>query len=68
MNMKPNGVIVIAFPSDEIFINNIHDERKANHVHLPPAHKLAEIINRWGFKAEVLAATPEEYIVEIKNQ
>lgn len=68
MNMKPNSVIVIAFPSDEIFINNIHHERKANHVDLPPAHKLAEIINCWGFKAEVLAATPEEYIVEIKNQ
>lgn len=68
MNMKPDGVIVIAFPSDEVFINNIHHERKADHDHLPPAHTLAEMINNWGFKATVLAATPEEYIVEVKNQ
>lgn len=67
MNMKPNGRIVIAFPSDEEFINNIHHERKAEHDHLPPAHTLAEMIRNWGFRAEVLAATHDEYIVEIKN-
>ncbi|MDE7419770.1 MAG: class I SAM-dependent methyltransferase [Muribaculaceae bacterium] len=67
MNMKPDGRIVIAFPSDEEFINNIHHERKAEHDHLPPAHVLAEMIRNWGFRAEVLAATPDEYIVEIKN-
>ncbi|MDE5794206.1 MAG: methyltransferase domain-containing protein [Muribaculaceae bacterium] len=66
MNMKPNGRIVIAFPSDEVFINNIHHERKAEHDHLPTAHTLAEMIRNWGFRAEVLAATPDEYIVEIK--
>ena len=68
MNVKPDGSIVIAFPSDEVFINNIHHERNAEHDHLPPAHTLAEMINNWGFKAEVLAATPEEYIVEVKNR
>ena len=67
MNMKPDGIIVIAFPSDEKFINNIHHERNAEHDHLPPAHVLAEMICRWGFKATVLAATPDEYIVEIKK-
>ena len=67
MNMKPDGRIVIAFPSDEEFINNIHHERKAEHDHLPPAHTLAEMIRHWGYKAEVIAATPDEYIVEIKN-
>ncbi|MDE6479081.1 MAG: class I SAM-dependent methyltransferase [Muribaculaceae bacterium] len=67
MNMKPDGRIVIAFPSDEEFINNIHHERKAEHDHLPPAHVLAEMIRNWGFRAEVLAATPDEYIVETKN-
>ena len=66
MNMKQDGRIVIAFPSDEEFINNIHHEKKAEHDHLPPAHTLAEMIRNWGFKAEVLAATPDEYIVEIK--
>ena len=68
MNMKPDGVIVIAFPADEVFINNIHHERKADHDHLPPAHILAEMINNRGFRATVLAATPEEYIVEIKKR
>ena len=68
MNMKPDGVIVIAFPSDEIFINNIHHQRKAEHDHLPPAHTLAEMINNWGFRAEVVAATPEEYIVRVKTK
>lgn len=68
MNMKPEGVIIIAFPSDEQFINNIHHERKAGHDHLPPAHILAEMICRWGYKAEVIAATDDEYIVVIKSR
>lgn len=65
MNMKPGGKIVIAFPSDEKFINNIHHERKAEHDHLPPAHILAEMIRKWGYKAEVIAYSTEEYIIEI---
>ncbi|MDE6380314.1 MAG: methyltransferase domain-containing protein [Muribaculaceae bacterium] len=68
MNMKPYGRIVIAFPSDEEFINNIHHERKAEHDHLPSAYTLAEMISLWGFHAEVLAATQDEYIVEIQLQ
>ena len=68
MNIKPDGRIVIAFPSDEEFINNIHHERKAKHDHLPPAHVLAEMISHWGYNAEVIAATSDEYIVEVKNR
>lgn len=68
MNLNSDGRIVIAFPSDEEFINNIHHERKAEHDHLPPADSLAEIIRYWGFSAEVLAATEDEYIIVIKNQ
>ncbi|MDE5841294.1 MAG: class I SAM-dependent methyltransferase [Muribaculaceae bacterium] len=68
MNMKPDGIIVIAFPSDEEFINNIHHEKKAEHDHLPPAHVLAEMIRHWGFRADVLAATEDEYIIQIKNR
>lgn len=66
MNMNPDGMIVIAFPSDEEFINNIHHERKAEHDHLPPAHTLAEMIRNWGFRAEVISATSDEYIIEIR--
>lgn len=65
MNIHPGGCIVIAFPSDEKFINNIHHERKSESDHLPPAEVLAEMIRSWGFSAEVLAATPDEYIIII---
>ncbi len=67
MNMKPNGIIVIAFPSDEKFINNIHHERKAEHDHLPPAHVLAEMIGKWGYRTEVVAANADEYIVGVRK-
>ena len=67
MNMKPDGRIVIAFPSDEEFINNIHHEKKAEHDHLPPAHTLAEMISHWGFNARVISDTSDEYIIEVRN-
>lgn len=67
MNMKPDGIIVIAFPSDEKFINNIHHERKAEHDHLPPADKLAEIISRWGYQTSVVEASADEYIIIISS-
>ncbi len=67
MNMKPNGIIVIAFPSDEKFINNIHHEKKAEHDHLPPADVLAEMIGEWGYQTEVVAANSDEYIVIVRN-
>lgn len=65
MNIKPGGCIVIAFPSDEKFINNIHHERKSESDHLPPAETLAEMITLWGYKAEVLANTPDAYIIKV---
>lgn len=68
MNMRPGGAIVIAFPSDEKFINNIHHERKSESDHLPPAQVLAEMMRSWGFSARVLAATTGEYVVEVKLQ
>ncbi len=67
MNMKPGGIIAVAFPSDEKFINNIHHERKAEHDHLPPARVLAEMIGKWGFQAEVVAENSDEYIVTVRN-
>lgn len=68
MNMNPEGIIVIAFPSDEKFINNIHHERKAEHDHLPAASILAEMIRQWGFIANVLAASEDEYIIEVRQK
>ncbi len=66
MNIKTGGVIIIAFPSDEKFINNIHHERKSESDHLLPAHTLADMINSWGFCASVTAATADEYIIEVR--
>ena len=68
MNMKTDGVIVIAFPCDERFINNIHHERKAGHDELPPAFMLAEMIEIWGFKATVTGASSDEYIIEVRRK
>ncbi len=68
MNLKEGGCIVVAFPSDEIFINNIHHERKSKSDHLPQANVLADIINQWGYKAEVVAATKDEYIIVIRRK
>lgn len=68
MNMAPDGCVVIAFPCDEIFINNIHHERKSESDHLPPAHALAAMIAAWGFSAEVVAASKNEYIVLVRRR
>lgn len=67
MNIRPGGCIVIAFPSDEKFINNIHHERKSESDHLPAASVLAEMISLWGFTTEVISATPDEYIIIVRK-
>ncbi len=66
MNIKPGGCIVIAFPCDEKFINDIHHERKSESDHLPPAPVLARIIESWGFHTQVIAYDSEEYIIQVK--
>lgn len=67
MNMRPEGKIVIAFPSDEKFINAIHHERKSESDHLPSAPKLASILDYWGFEAEVLSDTPDAYVIRVNQ-
>lgn len=67
MNIKPGGFIVIAFPCDEKFINDIHHERKSESDHLQPAPVLAKMIDDWGFHADVIAYNSEEYIILIRN-
>ncbi|MDE6754740.1 MAG: methyltransferase domain-containing protein [Muribaculaceae bacterium] len=66
-NINPDGCIVIAFPSDEKFINNIHHERKSESDHLPSPEVLADMIQSWGYKTNVLASSEEEYIVIVKR-
>lgn len=66
-NLRKDGRIIIAFPSDETLINNIHKEKKAESDILPPAYLLCRQIKDWGFVADVLASTEDEYIVEVRN-
>lgn len=71
-NLKPGGRIIIAFPSDERFINNIHHHREVedglDSDLLPSATKLARSLSGEGFNTKVLAYSPEKYIVEISAQ
>lgn len=67
INLKPEGAIVIAFPSDEKFINNIHHDRKSESDHLPPARILSDRIRKWGFNTQVVAEDSDEYIIVIKK-
>ncbi|GEM_PF-912782 len=68
MNVKPGGVIVIAFPSDEKFINAIHHQRGTDSDHLPSARTLAGMMDSWGFDASVVSATADEYIIVIRSR
>lgn len=67
-NLRRDGRIVIAFPTDERYINNIHKEKKAESDMLPPADVLASRIRNWGLPAEVTAYDPGQYIVTVKAQ
>ena len=66
-NLKREGRIIVAFPTDENFINSIHKERKAESDMLPSAPRLASLFGEWGLDAGVVSCGPEEYIVEIRK-
>lgn len=66
--LKDDGDIIIAFPSDEKFINDIHRRNKSESDPLPSAGDLAEIIRTWGFDTSVLAADTDEYIILVRRQ
>lgn len=64
-NLKPSGRIIVAFPTDEKFINHIHEENKAESDMLPSAYELSSLFNEWGLKAEVLRYDPGHYLIGI---
>ena len=64
-NLKENGRIVVAFPSDENFINNIHEERKAESELLPSAPDLSLRLREWGLDSSVIRYDEGHYLVEI---
>ena len=65
-NLTEGGRIIIAFPSDENFINNIHREKKAESDLLPSAPILAERISGWRLKARVEGYSSEEFIISVE--
>lgn len=64
-NLVPGGKLSIAFPSDEKFINSIHNEKKSEADMLPPAPELVQRLTEAGFIAELTDATPDSYIVSL---
>ena len=66
-NLRPEGNVYIAFPSDENFINNIHGKVKAKSHQLPPAAELTEWLRQNGFNSSVVEATEGSYVIRINN-
>lgn len=66
-NLNEGGRIIVAFPSDENFINNIHKERKAESDLLPSAPALAKRFRAWGLDSRVRAYSPDLYVVEVRK-
>ena len=66
-NLTPGGRIIIAFPGDESFVNDIHREKQANSATLPSAPGLAELLRTWGFDARVVAYDAARYIIELRD-
>lgn len=66
-NLKPDGNIWIAFPSDAAFINSIHAEKKSEADLLPSATELARRLSAAGFRTDLIEDSPAAYILRISN-
>lgn len=67
VNLAENGIITIAFPTDEDFINSVHRQKHSESDFLPPAHKLAETFRLHGLDAVVAKADKDNYIINISK-
>ncbi|WP_295732073.1 class I SAM-dependent methyltransferase [uncultured Muribaculum sp.] len=67
INLSDNGSIIVAFPSDEHFINSVHREKHSESDHLPPASELAEWFRLNGLDAKVVEADDSNYIISISK-
>ena len=68
INIKPGGKIIIAFPSDEKFINEIHHSRGADSDCLPGAYELSKTICGWGYDAKVVEDSEDAYVISVCNR
>lgn len=67
VNLKSDGILTIAFPCSQNFINNIHKEKHAESDNLPPAEILADIMRSSGINANVVSDTEESYVINISK-
>ncbi|MBD5308150.1 MAG: class I SAM-dependent methyltransferase [Bacteroides sp.] len=67
-NLTSDGRIIIAFPTDEKFINSIHHDRKSDSDLLPAADVLTSRLKAHNLTAETIAYNEGEYIVEIRKK
>lgn len=65
VNLAENGIITIAFPTDENFINSIHRQKHSESDCLPPAHSLAKTFRLHGLDAFVAKTDKDSYIINI---
>lgn len=68
VNLAADGIITIAFPTDENFINNIHRQKHSESDCLPPARKLAATLRLHGLDAVVAKADKDSYIINISKR
>lgn len=68
VNLADNGLITIAFPTDENFINHIHRQKHSESDCLPSAHSLAETLRQNGLDAVVAKADKDSYIINISKK
>lgn len=68
VNLAENGIITIAFPTDESFINSIHRQKHSESDSLPSAHELAQFLRSYGLDAVVAKADKDSYIINISKK
>lgn len=68
VNLAENGIITIAFPTDENFINSIHRQKHSESDCLPSAYALAQTLRLHGLDAVVAKADKESYIINISKK
>ena len=67
VNLKKGGIITVAFPCNEDYINNIHREKHSESDVLPPANILAQYFIANGLNASVASYTSDSYVINITD-
>lgn len=68
VNLTENGLITIAFPTDENFINSIHRQKHSESDCLPSAHSLTKTFRLHGLDAVVAKTDENSYIINIRKE